>query len=274
MRVDLRGATALVTGASSGIGRAIACELAPRVKALALVARRRDRLEELRKELAGKHPALAVHVLPCDLADRAGAAMLMEAIVSQVGAVDVLVNNAGLADAGAFAQSDWVKTRQVLDVNVVALTFLTHKLLPPMIERGRGAILNVSSGFGLVFMPGLAAYVGAKHFVTGFTESLRLEARGRGVTVCQVCPGPVRTEFSQVAGVGPNLFSRLFGIGAEQCAREAVRGLERGRAMVFPGFRNRLMMWASRMTPRVVLRLVYGLASGLIARQLGGAAHD
>ncbi len=190
----------MITGASSGIGEHMARQLASSAKILILVARRADRLETLANALRTDNSALTVEVRPCDLSDiRATEALATEALAKH-GAVDVLINNAGLGDAGLVELADWTKVQRMLAVNIDALTLLTRLLLPAMVAQKRGGILNVSSGFGMTFMPGMSAYCGTKHFVTAFTEGLRLEMIGTGVVVSQVCPGPVKTEFEDVAG--------------------------------------------------------------------------
>lgn len=259
MRPPLDGSVVMVTGASSGLGREFARLLAPRVRTLVLVARRVDRLEALRDELTATRPALSVVLAPCDLVDRAATDAMLDAVARDVGAVDVLVNNAGMGDMGLFERSSWDKTRQMLAINVDALCHLTRRLLPGMVERRRGGVLNVSSGFGLQFMPGFAAYAGTKHFVTGFTESLRLEARRTGVVVSQVCPGPVATEFEEVAGnfTGQKV-PGFIELDAPTCARAALAGFERDRALVVPGLAMKVVMALGAATPRWVLRLLYG----------------
>jgi short-subunit dehydrogenase len=148
----------------------------------------------------------------------------------------VLVNNAGVGDSVLFDHADWKRTRRVLRANVTAVAQLTAALLPGMVERGRGGVLNIGSGAGLTVLPDAAAYVGSKHFINGFSEALRADLAGTGVRVTQVCPGPVETEFDQVAGAVEGMpgTPRSFRISAAQCAREAVGGLERGDALVFP----------------------------------------
>jgi len=256
VRPPIDGGTALITGASSGIGRELARRLAPRTRNLVLVARRADRLEELRAELETSNPSLTVHTAACDLADEVATGAMLEWVSEGVGAVDVLVNNAGIGDQSLYDGADWTRVRQVLQVNVVALALLTHRLIPRMVERGRGGVLNLGSGAGHSFIPGAAAYTGAKHFVDGFTETLRLELAEAGVAVTQVCPGPVETEFDQAAGMeglsgGPPEFLT---ITAEQCAREAIRGFERGDALVFPGFPYRVIMPLVGFIPRSLQR--------------------
>ena len=246
----------LLTGASSGIGLELARRLAERAKVLILVARRRDRLEALAAELA--RPNLEVSVEPADLADPAQVRALINRVEAAHGGVDVLVNNAGLGDVGLFELAEYAKIEHMLRVNVDALTLLTHAFLPRMVANNRGGILNVSSGFGLTFMPGVAAYVGSKHYVSAFTESLRLELRGTGVVVSQLCPGPVPTEFESVAGnpVGRPV-PGIFQVTAERCAAEALRGFAKGRAIIIPGGLMRLMTTLGDNSPRWMLRLTY-----------------
>jgi short-subunit dehydrogenase len=261
VRPPIDGAVALVTGASSGIGREFAIQLAPRVKTLVLVARRVERLEALKTELTAKHAGLVVRLEPADLADRTQT----DALLSRLEApgsepIDIVVNSAGLGDAGLFDRSDWRKIEQMLVVNVTALTYLAHRLLPRMIARGRGGLLNVSSGFGLHFMPGMAVYAATKHYVTALTEALHAEARGTGVVVSQLCPGPVRTEFEEIAVSIPGLkVPKIFEISAERCVRSGLRGFERGRALVVPGLLMKLAIPLGGFVPRPIRRLFFGL---------------
>jgi uncharacterized protein len=190
----------LITGASAGIGRELALEFGPRSETLVLAARRLDRLENLRAELLERHPGLKVVVLAADLSDEHDIETLLDQVAEQAGPVDVLVNNARLGDAALFDRSDWARTRQILRTNVFAVTQLASALVPGMVERGRGGVLNIGSGAGLTVMPNAAAYVASKHFVAGFSEALRADLTGTGVTVTQVCPGPVDSEFDQMAG--------------------------------------------------------------------------
>jgi short-subunit dehydrogenase len=247
----------LVTGASSGIGLAMARRLAAGARSLILTARRSERLQALADELRAGHPTLQVLVLPCDLSSP----QAVEELAGQAaasGPVDVLINSAGVGDLELFERAGWEKLHQVMQLNVHALTRLTHRLLPGMLARGRGGILNVSSGMGLLFLPGMAVYSGAKHYVTAFSEALRLELRGTGVVVSQLCSGPVRTEFLAVAG---NPFGRLPGlmeISAERCARIALRGFARGRPLIIPGLHMKLLLGLARLSPRWLQRLCYG----------------
>ncbi|MBS2014087.1 MAG: SDR family oxidoreductase [Deltaproteobacteria bacterium] len=266
-RSAIDGGTVLVTGASSGIGMEIARQLGPRAKTLVLVARRVERLEELKKELVSANGALRVEVLPCDLSKRDE----VEKLVAEVGGrgleVDVLVNNAGVGMMGVFDKADAERTAFMIDLNVTSLSLLTLSLLPGMVERGRGGILNVSSGFGLAFLPLFAAYCGTKHYVTGFTEALRADLEGTGVTATQVCPGPVATEFEQTMGnfTGAKVPGWVE-ISAADCARASLRAFDARRAMVVPGLVMKLVMLVNALSPRFMRRL-FARAVGRLARR-------
>jgi uncharacterized protein len=256
-RPPIDGGTVLVTGASAGIGRELAMQLAPRARALILLARRAGRLLELRASLLARHPRLLVVTLPVDLSDENDVDRASAEAGEQAGGVDVLVNNAGVGDQALADQADWARVRNVLRTNVLAVAQLSTALLPPMVERGRGGVLNMGSGAGLTVMPGAAAYSASKHFMDGFSEALRADLAGTGVVVTQVCPGPVDSEFDQVAGSaggmtgGPPQFMR---ISAAQCAREALAGFDRGVPRVFPGRAYRIAMRALPLVPRQMSR--------------------
>lgn len=242
----------LITGASSGIGRELALEFGARAATLVLVARRLDRLEKLRAELLSHHPGLKVIVLAADLSDEHAVERLLTQVSEQAGAVDVLVNNAGLGESALFDRSDWTRTRQILRTNIFAMAQLASALAPGMVKRGRGGVLNIGSGAGLTVMPNAAAYSGSKYFVAGFSEALRADLAGTGVTVTQVCPGPVDSEFDQVSGSVGGMAGappRFFRIGAAQCAREALAGFERGDAVVLPGRAYRFLIRALPLAP-------------------------
>lgn len=250
------GGTVVVTGASSGIGREIARQLAPRAGKLVLVARRVERLEALSTELRAMRDGLEVVLLPCDLGDRAATLALVETLRAREIEVDVLINNAGVGDMGVFDRASLDKTLAMIELNVVSLTILTHAVLPGMVARGKGGVLNVSSGFGMSIMPGFAAYIATKHYVSGLSEALVADLAGTGVTMTQVCPGPVATEFEENLGnftgqKAPGLVE----ITAEHCARSAIRGFDRGRALVVPGIIMSLVLWINHWSPRFSRRL-------------------
>ncbi len=271
MGAPIDGSVTMVTGASSGIGREIARQLAGRVKALVLVARREDRLRELADELQTAHPSLEVVVEACDLADRIATDQMIDAVEDQVGSPDILINNAGFGDMSMFDWADWDKLDRMIRLNVGALCYLTHRLVQPMVAKRSGGVLMVSSGLGLMFLPAMATYVGSKHFVTAFTESLRLDVKAMGVVITQVCPGPVATEFDDAAATffDSRLYRWTFEISAAQCAASSLRAFDRGRALVVPGIAFKLLMFMTGLTPRWLLRL----SGGIFANKLRQVQH-
>jgi uncharacterized protein len=193
------GCTALITGASAGLGVEFARQLAPHAASLVLVARRTDRLEALREELVRAHKNLTVFTYTADLGREEQRVEVVRWLETSGIAVDFLVNNAGLGDRGDFASSDWARVRAMLDVNIGALTHLSLLLVPSMIQGGRAAILNVSSVASFFPLPNFAVYAATKAYVTSLSEALAIELRPQGVTVTALCPGPVPTEFFEVA---------------------------------------------------------------------------
>ena len=257
----------LVTGASSGIGLDIARLCAPRAKALVLVARRKDRLDVLAGELRAANPKLDVHTFSCDLSKREATEQFIASVREAGLGIDVLVNNAGLGDMGVFEQSKLEKQLFLVDVNIAAVIMLTHAFVAPMVERGRGAVLMVSSGFGLSYLPGFATYVGTKHFVTGFTESLHTELAGSGVHVGQLCPGPVATEFEEVMGNQTGMKVPGFAeLTAVACAREGIRVIDARRALIVPHILVHLLLWFTARTPRWLTRFFLRLVGKRVRR--------
>jgi short-subunit dehydrogenase len=264
LRMKLDNCTALVTGASAGIGREIARQLTGRARTLVLVARREQRLLELRDELTKRHPNLKVHIRVTDLADKDQIDQLVDWLAQEKIEIDFLINNAGLGDLGPFATSDPERVERIMQVNMLALTSLTRRLLPAMIAGQRGAILNVSSSAGFLPIPHFSLYAATKAFVTSFSEALRAELRGNGVSVCALCPGPVHTEFTDVAHRPdqPPVESgtELFYTSAETVARAGLAGIENDRPLIIPGFAMKVAMFLVRIAPRPVLRLASALS--------------
>ena len=259
--MKLDGCNALITGASAGVGRECARQLAGRAKSLILIARREQRLNELRDELNQQYPNVAVSIRKTDLADLAHLNELLAWLDHERIDVDLLINNAGLGDSGAFLTSDPIRNEQMTVVNVVALTALTRHLLPQMIVRRHGGILNVSSSAGFLPIPGSAVYAATKAFVTSFSEALRAELRGTGVSVTALCPGPVHTEFQEVASrpgrkVKPGPGPEFLQVAVEQVVRDALAALEADRPLVIPGFPMKLGMFLVRIIPLPILRLL------------------
>jgi hypothetical protein len=263
MKVD--DCNVLITGASAGIGREFARQLAGRAKSLTLIARREQRLNELRDELLQQNPNLRVFLSNTDLADLVQLNELLAWVDRENIDVDLLINNAGLGDSGAFATSDAIRNEQITLVNIVALTMITRHLLPRMIAQRRGGILNISSSAGFLPMPDSAVYAATKAYVTSFSEALRIELSGTGVSVCTVCPGPVRTEFQEVAkrpGGKPNIGPDFLLVSADQIVRNALAALEADRPLVIPGFPIKVAMFLVRIMPMPILRILLPLFLG------------
>jgi short-subunit dehydrogenase len=251
--------TALVTGASSGIGREIARGLAARGHGVTLVARRAERLEELATELRAQH-GIRAEVLPADLSEPDGCAALVAELDRRGLTVDVLVNNAGFGIYSAFAASDPAREHEQLAVLVTAVVQLNAHYLPRMLARGSGTIINVSSTSAFQPLPGNGTYAACKAFVLLHSEALHREVKGSGVTVTAVCPGPVRTEFQETSE--PLFADRLpkaVWATPERVARDSLRAAERGKRTVIPGgFAVRAFFGPNRVLPVAITLPVAG----------------
>jgi len=242
--------TALVTGASSGIGEELARCLAADGWDLVLVARSGAKLESLAGELATKHGAASI-VLAEDLNDRAAPARIAATLTARGVAIDALINNAGFGAAGPFVESDLDKQLEMIAVNVAALTRLTRLFLPAMVERRRGHIMNVAST--AAFQPGplMAVYYASKAYVLSFSEAIADELRATGVTVTALCPGATASGFAAVAGSEKSrLFRAKAPMSSAQVARFGYRAMLRGRRVAIPGVTNKLLAQAVRISPR------------------------
>jgi short-subunit dehydrogenase len=217
-------------------------------------------LNELRDELRNRNPQLGVRVRVVDLCDKSQLDNLIAWLDQTKIDIDFLINNAGLGDYGSFATSDAKRDDRIIQVNIVALTLLTRSLLPQMIARKHGAILNVSSSAGFLPIPGMAVYAASKAYVNHFSEALRAELRGTSVTVTALCPGPVHTEFGDVAkrpGGQPERGPELVYVSVEKTARDAIVAVEADRPLLIPGFIMKLGMFLVRITPMTILRLAW-----------------
>jgi short-subunit dehydrogenase len=251
------GSTALITGASGGIGAEIARELARRGHGVVLVARRKPQLEAMAKELSGEY-GIRAETIASDLSKPASRSRIAGRITELGLDVDILVNNAGFATGGPFHAADPARELEQVQVLVEAVVVLTSTFLPAMVKRGRGAVLNVASTAGMQPLPYAAGYSAAKAFVLTFSEALHHEVQGRGVTVTALAPGPVDTEFWETAGwqAGGQSFERAVPspalISAPDAARAGVDGLASGKRVVVPGLPMRAAMLASRYVPHMV----------------------
>jgi uncharacterized protein len=247
--MDFKGNRALVTGASSGIGEVFARQLAERGANLVLVARSRDKLEALAKELEGRF-GTSVEVLACDLSEPGAGAALAERLAEHDVQIDVLINAAGFGMFGQLHEADPARTSQQVRLNVDALTELTRALLPQMRARNRGAIVNVASTAAFQPLPYMAVYGATKAYVLSFTEALWAETRGTGVRVTALCPGATDTPFFDTASDHASIGHRM---APEQVVAAAFSALERRRCSVTPGLRNRLLAGTPRLTPRQIV---------------------
>jgi short-subunit dehydrogenase len=254
--------TCLVTGASSGIGADTARSLARRGHGLTLVARRAGRLEELAEGLRSEY-GVRVEVLPCDLADESARGRMFDSLGELGLNVEVLVNDAGFGTGGLFHELDADHEVEMVRLNVEAVVALTARFVPDMVRRGRGAVLNVASTAAFQPLPRQATYAATKAFVLSFTDALHQDLARTGVTATALCPGPVRTEFARVAGIGDEAegLPGVFWTAPADVAEQGVRGLERGRRVVVPGLLNRGGALAGQHAPRSVLLRLAGRIS-------------
>jgi uncharacterized protein len=252
-----RDRPALVTGASSGLGRALARGLARRGWNLVLSARRLDALERLAQELTRDH-SVSVRALAADLARPGGADELADAVVAAGSEPGLLVNNAGVGSFGPWLEADPERELELIHLNVLAPTRLARRLAPLLSASGQGRILNVASVGAFVPGPRMAVYYATKAYLLSWSLALAEEWRGGGLTVTCLCPGPMDTEFQATAGFGREGTARFALTGVDAVAEAGLRGVLAGRALVVPGLPNRLVAFAPRLLPRPwVARLVH-----------------
>ena len=244
---------ALVTGASAGLGVDFARQLSAKGKRLVLVARRKDRIDALAAELGNARAVAA------DLSLPGASDGLMADLAAHGEHVDLLVNNAGFGLAGRFASLDAKRQRQIIDLNCGALTELAHAVLPGMIERKRGRILNVASTAAFQPGPGMAVYFATKAFVLSFSEALHEEVKRHGVMVSALCPGPTATEFGEVAGFGSSNLLDKVAADSDSVVRAGLAGLDKGKAVIIPGLMNKTTAQAHRFFPRSWVRKAAGM---------------
>ena len=242
----------LITGASAGLGAEFARQCSARGEALALVARRRDRLEALKAELGGD-----IHIFAADLSPPGAAQSLIAEVEAEGLNVATLINNAGFGLAGKFADRPLDRQSEMIDLNCRALVELCHLVLPAMRAAGRGAILNVASTAAFQPGPNMAVYYATKAFVLSFTEALHHELKGTGIRVSALCPGPTHSEFSDVADSHSPTLERMK-MPAAPVVRAGLAGLDANKAVVIPGFKNKVGAQASRFLTRAAMRGIIG----------------
>ena len=264
----LQGCTALVTGASAGLGAEFVRQLAPVAKRLILVGRREERLDELVASLQPGAPYLRMDAFKADLSLPSERELLAAWIIREEIPLNFLINNAGLGDLGPFDSALWERLSPMLEVNVVALTHLTHLLLPMLRAQFPSAILNVSSIAGFYPLPEMAVYAATKAFVTSFSEALRMELSAEGITVTALCPGPAPTEFYTVASRSGEAIRAMdrshpaLSTLPSVVVRDALRGVQKNLPGVIPNALLALLVRGSRLLPFPVIRLAIRLGVG------------
>lgn len=255
--------TWLITGASAGLGALFADHAAAAGHDVILVARRADRLDALAAKIAAT--GVSAHVIACDLGAPGAVAELMAEIAARGLTVNTLVNNAGFGVRGAFADSDGATQAAMIDLNCRALVDLAHAVLPAMVQARRGGILNIASTAAFQPGPGMAVYYATKAFVLSFSEALHEEVRGHGVRVTTLCPGPTRTEFAGVAGMGSSGFFEKNAADAGTVVRDGMAALAQGRAIKVSGAMNAVMAGSVGLLPRGVARKISARVQKLLA---------
>ena len=270
-RFTISGCTALITGATAGLGAEFARQLAPAASRLILVGRREERLYSLSDSLKVLHPDLRIDSFKADLSQSSERERLAAWIIRDEVPLNLLINNAGLGELGPFDSADWKRLGPVLEVNVIALTHLTHLLLPMLraqVAQSPSGILNVSSVAGFYPLPEMAVYAATKAYVTSFSEALRMELAPEGITVTALCPGPVATEFFEVAARNGQTIRAMdrthpaLATPADLVVRAALRGIERNKPGVIPNSLLALLVRGSRLLPFPVIRESIRLGAG------------
>lgn len=247
--------TALVTGASSGIGRELCNLFAADGVDLVVVARREERLRELADDLEARHD-ITVRVEPCDLSEDGARDALRERLSADDVEIDFLVNNAGFGSNGPFHELDRERELDQVRVNVVALTDLTRTFLPGMVARGFGRVLNIASTAAFQPGPYMSVYYATKAYVLSFTEGIAHELDGTGVTATAHCPGATETEFAETASNDDTLLFKSGVASAESVARHAYHAMQRGKTVAVPGLTNKIGAAMVRFSPRWLVRSI------------------
>jgi uncharacterized protein len=277
---SLTGCTALITGASSGLGAEFARQLAGKASCLLLAARSEDALQELATKLTLARPELQVIVCPCDLSTDAGRTSLWQQVSASGASPLLLINNAGLGDYGAFMEAEESRIRQQIEVNITALTLLTRHFAGSVQASADqpAAVLNVSSLASVVPVPDLSVYAATKAYVTSLTEGLALELKAKHIQVMAVCPGPTPTNFGANAkrsdGVDIDRGGQdVLRILPTQVVAEALQGLEAGSTLVFPGILVSLAAFLFRLLPRPILRVLLNIRYQKSLRNQNAPTH-
>lgn len=250
----------LITGASGGIGHDLAILAAADGKNMVLVARSAEKLEQL-AETIRENNKVEVITIAVDLSDETGLNALISEITKRDIQIDTLINNAGFGDFGDFSKADLAKNLQMIRLNIMAVTQLSHFVLQGMLKDGKGKIMNVASTAAFMPGPGMAVYYASKAYVLSFSEALTRELKGTGITVTALCPGPTDTDFASSAGLGKSLMHRMLPPATSMAvAKAGYKALMGGKAIEIPGFVNKLSAMAPSFSPRSMVRnMIYGI---------------
>jgi uncharacterized protein len=249
--------TALITGASAGLGADFSVILARQKYDLILVARSEERLARLANKLSAEY-GVKTHVISSDLSVPGSAERLVQNIQSKGLVVDVLINNAGYGICGPFVESDTQSLVGMLHLNMTSLTELARLLLPDMLSRKNGRIMNVASTAAFQPGPWMAGYYASKAYVLSFSEALSSELKGTGVTVTTLCPGPTRTEFFERAKMSSSRMKRIFFADSQACAQRGIEAMLSGKVLMVDGLLNRMFVSSSKVLPRSLIRSITG----------------
>jgi len=245
----------IITGASAGIGTAFAQQLAKQGHSLILIARRRDKLEQLAASLIQDH-GIEADVITCDLSTSDGPSQILEQIEAKGWAISGLINNAGLGHRGAFAEHPIQGQLDMIQVNMTSLVSLTHKMLPKLTGSKDAFIINVASTAAFQAGPGMATYFATKAFVLSFSEALREEVSPRNITVSALCPGATDSEFATLADMADTMVFKSGTMTSDAVARDSLAN--RKKAIVIPGLTNKIMVWSTKFSPRSAARKIAG----------------
>jgi short-subunit dehydrogenase len=256
-------ATALITGASTGLGADFARILAAMKYDLILVARNEERLKELGQSLKTTH-GISYQTIKADLGKPGAADAMYQTIRSHGLSIDILINNAGCGQWGPFAESDFQGLNAMITLNMTALTEITRLCLPDMLARNSGRILNVASTAAFQPGPWMAAYYASKSYVLSLGEALSVELRGTGVSISTLCPGPTKTEFFERAQMGRSRLKNMFFADSHACARRGITGMMQGQTIIIDGWMNWFLAQSGRLMPRFAVRIVAGMINGSV----------
>jgi len=248
--------TVLITGASSGLGIEFAKIHAAKGDDLVLVARSKDKMNLLKAEIERKHNNVSVVVIGRDLSESNAPRTIYNELKAQKIQIDYLINNAGFGDYGLYAQSNWEKQLQMINLNVTALAYLTRLFLPDMIDNNYGKILNIGSVASFLPGPTMSVYFATKAFVLSFSEALANEVKGTGVTVTALCPGPTATGFKSNASLdNSNMFKGNIA-GPKEVAEFGYKAMIKGKSVAIQGLMNRIMVGSVRFVPRTIVAVI------------------